>query len=162
MKKLLFYERLQPGLSFQPYTAKVFSLDVSPQISYRVTKYASMGLGWVYRVGFDKEYDYFVSNQGLSGFRGFVNYRLVKGLSLYGEAERMTFRSVSKLSDQSGTTAVYNMNIGLGKRYKVSPKIYGSILALYRIEFGDHAPGTTKFNLRMVFEYRFKRKPQAE
>ena len=115
----------------------------------------------LYRVGFDKKYATFISGQGVYGFRSYVDYKLVKGLFVHAEYEKIITNEHYAYSDKLTTPEFNSAYIGLGKRYPISRKIYGSLVALYKIEMDEHLTGTTKFNLRVIFEYKTKkvRKP---
>lgn len=161
LKERPLYERIVPGIALQTHGGNVFAIDFAPQVSYRITSYLSAGTGILYRVGFDKEYSSFISGQGVYGFRTFMDYRLVKGLFVHGEYERITVTDRFEYSDKLITSGFHSGYIGLGKRYPISRKFNGSLLALYKFEMGDHLVGTTKFNLRVIIEYKTKkiRKP---
>jgi hypothetical protein len=156
-----FYERIVPGISLQSYNNGVFALDFAPQIGYRLSTYLTAGAGAIYRVGFDRKYSTFASGQGVSGFRTFIDYRLVRGLFIHAEYERLTTSARFDYSENSATNIFNGAYLGLGKRYPISRKLYGGVIALYKIEMGDHLAGTSKFNLRLTFEYKTKkvRKP---
>lgn len=161
LKERPLCERIVPGISFQTHKSDVFAVDLAPQISWRFSTFLSAGVGMFYRVGFDQRYDYFAAGQGIHGFRTFTDYRLVKGLFVHAEYE-MTYTSQKfAFADPASPTVFNSMYVGLGKRYLLSRKIYGNLIALYKIEMKDHLAGTSKFNLRVVLEYKTKkvRKP---
>lgn len=156
-----FYERIVPGIAFQTFSGSVFALDFAPQVAYRINTRWSVGAGGIYRAGFDKKYELFMQGQGISGFRIFTDCRIVKGLFLHGEYEKITASNRFAYSDQLRSSSFNNACIGLGKRYPISRKFYGSLIALYKAELSGHLPSSSKFNLRIVFEYKTKkvRKP---
>jgi hypothetical protein len=159
-----FYERLIPGISLQAYNTSAFSMDFSPHLGYRLTERWSVGLGVVYRAGFNERYSSFVRSEGIYGFRNYISFKAIKGFYLHGEFE--TLRLAERVKPPAETNFqqnVYASHFGVGKQYPISRKINGTLLALYRIEYDGHLPGMSKINLRVGFNYVTKksRKPTA-
>ncbi len=159
-----FYERLIPGISLQAYNTSAFSMDFSPHLGYRLAERWTVGLGAVYRTGFNERYSSFVRSEGIFGFRNYISFKAIKGFYLHGEFE--TLRLAERVKPPAETNFqqnVYASHFGLGKQYPISRKINGTLLALYRIEYDGHLPGMSKINLRVGFNYVTKksRKPTA-
>ena len=71
-------ERLYPGIFFQATNSKFFSLDLAPQIHYKVTTRFDVGLGFIYRINYDFKKSSLVQNNALYGFKAFSNFKIYK------------------------------------------------------------------------------------
>jgi hypothetical protein len=163
MKEKTFYERMVPGITFQVYNNDQFMLDVAPQIGYRLSTRLTTGIGGTYRISAGKQYANFLSSAGVYGYRIYNDFTLFKGIFVHAEFEslRLDSEKIPQLKEALNIK-VQGIYFGLGKRYNISPKLKGSILALYRVEYKGDLPGVSKVNLRMGFDYNTKKKRKIQ
>lgn len=157
LKDKPFYERLQPGVTVQTYNADIFQVDIGLQLGYRLTNKWTVGVGGIHRFGVSREFDYFIQSQDTYGYRSFLNLKIVKSLYVYGEYEWLK-HSLQKLqvseTESSNSSAIA---LGLSKRFNLSKKINGNILALYKIEASKSSINMNKFGVRLGFNWNTKK-----
>jgi len=157
-----FYQRLVPGFTFQSYGSKVFTLDLATQIGYRFSPRFTAGVGATYRTGFDKQFKYFATGLGVYGMRTYFDFAALKGIYVHAEYEYLkvnTARFVQPPVKDANQTFASSSYFGLGKKFNVSRNIKGTVMGLYRVEYEGHLPSMNKVNVRVGFEYVF-RKPK--
>lgn len=153
-----FYQRLVPGLNWQLYNKGFVSSDISLQTGYRFTSRLTVGIGAVYRVGFDKQFDSFVKGMKTFGGRVYMDMLVVKGMFVHGEFEALKQdASYTMHANETISPRVYESNFGLGKRFNITRNIRGNILAIYRVEYKGEPPAANKINVRMGIDYVFRR-----
>ena len=81
MKSKRFIERLVPGLYLQYQQKNFYLLDVNPYVGYKLTGRFTTGFGWNHRYAYDKDSRAFNSRSRIFGPRGYVDFKLGKGLS---------------------------------------------------------------------------------
>lgn len=161
-----FYERLVPGLTTQVYNKDYFQMDVALQVGYRLMPRLTAGVGVTYRLGFDKQFEYFVHSEEIYGGRVYVDFAIKSGVFLHGEFEALKYTTppsttVPTVQTEYKPNTVYGSYFGLGKRFNVSRQIRASVIALYRVEYEGELPSMSKFNIRMGFDYRFRNKKES-
>ena len=153
-----FYQRLVPGLMWQLYTKDFVSADVSLQVGYRVTPHLTTGIGGIYRLGFDKHFDYFVKGLQTFGGRAYADLTITKGLFVHGEFEALKLHpSITINTREPLSKHVYESYFGLGKRFNITRNIRGNVLGLYRLEYSGKLPAASKVSVRFGVEYVFRR-----
>ncbi len=156
-----FYQRLVPGVTFQIYNNKQVSIDLATQLGYRFSPKLIGGIGFIYRTGFSKNYKYFASAQGVYGGRAYVDFKVHKGIFAHGEFEVLNInpnKVYQNQTQESTTTKIYGSYFGLGNKFKVSSKIMGSVLGLYRVDYNGSLPAMNKINVRLGFDYVIKKR----
>lgn len=123
-------QRLIPGITLQFFKEKTFSIDVNPNLGYRLRHNLDFGLGYVYR--FDALE--FEPAKTTYGPRLYLRRTLKKSLSLYTEFESLrTFIPPldHQVSDENESRKwVYGVNIGLTKKFKLYKKLQCSTTVL--------------------------------
>jgi len=153
-----FYQRLVPGIMWQIYTKEFVSADVSLQVGYRFTPHLTAGIGGIYRLGFDKHFEYFVKGLQTFGGRVYTDLSISRGLFLHSEFEALKLHpSVSTNTHESLSKRVYESYFGLGKRFNITRNIRGNVLGLYRVEYSGKLPAANKVSVRFGIEYVFRR-----
>jgi len=153
-----FYQRLVPGLMWQLYTKDFVSADVSLQVGYRVTPHLTAGIGGIYRLGFNKHFDYFVKGLQTFGGRAYTDLTISKGLFAHGEFEVLKLHpSITTNTREPLSKHVYESYFGLGKRFNITRNIRGNVLGLYRVEYSGKLPAASKVSARFGVEYVFRR-----
>jgi hypothetical protein len=154
-----FYQRLVPGLTWQVYKRDYVSVDLALQTGYRVSPRLTAGVGFLYRVGFDKDFDTFVRGLRTYGGRGYLDFAVRKGIFAHGEFEGL--RVEPSLAAPGAAEPIenraYASYFGLGKRFNVTRNLRGSMLGLYRLEYKGELPGVNKISARFGIEYVFRR-----
>lgn len=153
-----FYQRLVPGIMWQLYTKDIVSADVSLQVGYRITPHLTTGLGGIYRLGFDKHFDYFVQGLQTFGGRVYADLAITKGLFAHSEFEAMKLHpSITTNTREPLSKRVYESYFGLGKRFNITRNVRGNVLGLYRVEYSGKLPAASKVSVRFGVEYVFRR-----
>lgn len=150
LKKLEFGTNLQFGKtnSFLPSTA-----DIAGQVAYKFHQNGSFGIGASYKLGFGTLRSISISHQGL-GLRSFLDYKLKGSFFVNGGFEynyNAGFHSVDELRNLTAWQS--SALLGLSKKYRISKKLKGNIVALYDFLHKVHTPQTQPFVFR--FGYNF-------
>ena len=145
-------------MTLQTYNKDKFTIDWAAQAGYRVSGRLTAGVGYTYRISFSKSHTNWVRGEGISGYRLYSDFTLLKSFYVHGEFEALTIdRKRQPLLLETSDNHIYGSYFGLGKRYNVSRKIKGSIMGLYRADYKGEVPGLSKINLRMGFDYNLKK-----
>jgi hypothetical protein len=158
MKGRPFRERFILGITLQSHTNDKVTMDAAVQAGYRLSGRLTTGIGYTYRVSMGKENVNWIRNEGISGYRFYADFRLMKTFYAHGEFEALTI-NVFKHPALSETLLdeVYGSYFGLGKRFEISRKIKGSVIGLYRVDYKGSVPGLNKINLRLGFDLNLKK-----
>jgi hypothetical protein len=153
------YQRLVPGLTWQVYNKGDVSIDFGLQTGYRLTPRLTAGLGFTYRVAFDKKYEYFAKGLFTYGSRVYTDFMISKGVFAHLEFERMNLGSELR---QQGTDVLpgiaYGSYVGLGKHINITRHWRAHVQGLYRIEYTGELPDVNKLSVRFGVDYVFRRK----
>jgi hypothetical protein len=158
MKGKPFRQRFVPGMTIQTYNSNKFIFDSGVQAGYRVTGRLTAGLGYTYRLSVDKGNLDWVAGEGVSGYRVYTDFRLMKSFYVHGEFEMLNVDGLKQpLALETSSDKVYGSYFGIGKRYNVSRKVKGSIIGLYRVDYKGSVPGLNKVNVRIGFDLNLKK-----
>jgi hypothetical protein len=153
-----FYQRLVPGITWQIYTKDFVSADVSLQVGYRVTPRLTTGIGAIYRLGFDKQFDFFVKGLKTFGGRAYLDMTIVKGLFAHAEFEALKLHPTTNLNtNEAFSNKLYESYFGFGKRFNITRNVRGNVLGLYRVEHAGKLPAASKVSVRFGIDYVFRR-----
>jgi hypothetical protein len=158
-----FRQRFIPGITIQAFNQRKVTTDVGIQGSYKISGKLTAGLGYVHRLSFGKENVNFVSSDGISGYRSFLQFGLVKGLFAHGEFETLKLTEVKQsILYEDLPSRVYGSYFGLGKKYSLSKVWRGSIMALYRVNYSGEVPGISKIAMRMTFDLSLRKQKKRD
>lgn len=158
MKGQPFRQRFIPGMTLQTYNKDKFTFDWAIQAGYRMTGRLTTGLGYTYRLSVDKDNRNWVAGEGISGYRFFTDFRLLKTFYAHGEFEFLTIDKLKQpVQIETYSTEVWGSYFGIGKRYNISRKVKGSIIGLYRVDYEGSVPGLSKVNMRIGFDLSLKK-----
>lgn len=158
MKGKPFRQRFVPGITIQAYNAEKFTVDCAIQTGYRLSGRLTMGAGYTYRISMSEDNTNFIAGEGVSGYRFYADFVLLKGFYIHGEFEKLSLnRSKQPLLLESSPDVVNGSYFGIGKRYNVSRKVKGSVSALYRVNYTGEVPGQSKVTLRVGLDLNLKK-----
>lgn len=151
-------ERLVPGVMLQLYSKSIYSVDVAPQLGYRVSGRITSGIAGVYRLGFNKNYSSYVRSMHVYGGRIYTDAIVKKGFFFRVEGEWLRTINMIHSSREESDASVWSGHYGIGKQYNITRQLKGNILLLYRTEFSGHLPEQSKFNLRVGLNVATKKR----
>lgn len=133
MEGKTLFERLVVGGTFNVISTKPFSLDLSPQLGYKLTSRFFAGIGMNYRITFSDsiKYSWYVSPRN-TAFKAFASYDIIKSWYGYLESEISGSMGHSVEQDEKSKWSV-NYFIGAGRRFLIHPKLYMTVTALYNL-----------------------------
>jgi len=152
MEGKTLWEHLLIGGNFNVVSTQPFSLDLSPQLGYKIRTNLAVGVGMNYRYTYSDTIrnGYYVSPTNTS-FKAFVNYDIIKSFFLYTEFERSGIKSAS--NDKTAKTWKNNYFVGVGRKFLVVPKVYLTITALYNLNNESRNPvHPHRFQIRTGFQ----------
>ncbi|MFZ6009787.1 MAG: hypothetical protein ACOYXT_05505 [Bacteroidota bacterium] len=159
MKGKPMRERFVPGITFQVYNNSKFVMDLATQTGYRISGRLTTGLGFTYRFSVSEKNPDWIRNEGIYGGRFYTDFTLLKGVYVHGDFELLHLdKDKMPLTSDTFRSQVWQSNYGLGKRYNISRKVKGSVMALYRVEYKGDVPGLNKVVLRMGFDLNLKKR----
>jgi len=152
MEGKTFWEHLLIGGNFNVVSTQPFSLDLSPQLGYKIRTNLAVGVGMNYRYTYSDSIKngYYVSPTNTS-FKAFGNYDIIKSFFLYTEFERSGIKSAT--NDKTAKTWKNNYFVGVGRKFLVVPKVYVTITALYNLNNESYNPvHPHRFQIRTGFQ----------
>ena len=152
MEGKTFWEHLLVGGNFNVVSTQPFSLDLSPQLGYKIKTNLAFGVGMNYRYTYSDSIKngHYVSPTNTS-FKAFGNYDIIKSFFLYTEFERSGIKSAS--NDKTAKTWKNNYFVGVGRKFLVVPKVYLTITALYNLNNESYNPvHPHRFQIRTGFQ----------
>jgi hypothetical protein len=154
-----FYQRIVPGITWQIYNQDYVSIDFGLQAGYRVSPKFTAGIGGVYRVGFSEDFDNYVKGLRTYGGRIYAELAIAKGVFAHGEFEMLKVNpAIQQATVDPVSDRVNGGYFGLGKRFKLSRTIRGSVQGLYRVEYNGELPDVNAITARFGVEYTFRKK----
>lgn len=158
MKGKPFRQRFIPGVTLQGYNNDKFAVDLAAQAGYRLTGRLSTGIGYTYRISISEDNTNLVSGEGVSGYRFYTDFRLIKSFFFHGDFETISLdRNKQPALFETKPGQVYGSYFGIGKRYNVSRKVHGTVMGLYHVNYKGEVPGLSKITLRIGFDYNLKK-----
>ena len=140
LEKEPFHKRLSYGGYFDIQSTDPFAMDFAPTVSYSINKKWQAGLSAMYRRTFGEQDSLSQIPLTSWGARVFTNYEVKKGFFGQLEYDRSfkknnteQLKSSSegkKVRKWSGVSAI---NMGIGRRFKLTSKINSSVLLLYDV-----------------------------
>jgi hypothetical protein len=150
--------RLVPGVTFQVLRQTVYSMDLGAQLGYRLTSNFTAGVGGSYRIGVSKKFEQYVQGLDVTGGRVYADLAFRKGWFPHAELEYVKAKVYDDDLERYDDAQIVQTNIGLGKSYKLSKRLNGYALLLYRFEWRGELPDRSKLNLRVGFNFDTKKR----
>lgn len=155
-----FGERVIPGLTLQTMRGEDFVVDFGLQAGYRLTERLMAGVGVTYAVGFNKSYDLYARGLNTFGGRVYGDFLIMNGFFAHGEFALGQFRNYPASPEEPAVNTC-GINTGIGKRFNLSKRLKGSMVALYRFEIKGESPQQSKINVRFGFDLYPSRKKKV-
>ena len=156
-------ERLIWGGTFQVRPGSPTHIDLSPQVTYRVSPRSGIGLGAVYRVSVvAKGFDEILSHENeIFGLRSFYEWQAYKGFFIHGEYELLNTGTKSATQDDEWDNEerkwLPNAFLGIKKKYSISRRVIGNLQLLYNFSYD---PATSPYSRRWVVRFGFELAPR--
>jgi hypothetical protein len=141
-----WFNRVVAGLNFQMTSWEPLALDISPVFGYRITKRIQLGTGFNYRL-FAEEHNPSTWSFSTRDYRLFTSYLATQSLFGLVEWEESKYKTIR--DDDVDYRWRSNLNLGVGKKLLIHPKMYFTVTALYNVS--PHAD-SDRFNVRLGFE----------
>jgi hypothetical protein len=125
-------ERWVIGGNFNIANTSPLMIDLSPQLGYRINKKFQVGVSGIYRTKFVDSMR--VSNTvpaDVYGYSAFATYGLMLNFFAYAEFERTSSAVKQKTIDPKAAQWVSTALIGIGRQFRLHPKINASVLLLW-------------------------------
>lgn len=121
-------------------------IDYSPSIAYAMTGKIRIGTGVTGRIKIGKGED---DKDNLFGYRGFLEYDILKNIYLHGEYERTGLKVTDQQSDVESRVWTDRWMLGLGTDINIPGLLNGTLLILYNFD-NDLAssPNPRRFQIR--------------
>ncbi len=139
--------RLLLGSYFQFYREPSFQVDLSPFVGYRFNTRWSVGVGGSYRAAFRRIPGSAPVYQG----RVFVEGEVYRGFAAHVAYERSGPSSPVLSQGEDRAIVDQHLLVGIGKSYRITRKIRGTTLLLYRPGDIDQSLQLSRWNLRTGF-----------
>ncbi len=155
MKEKLLGQRLRVGMGFQLHKSKPFGLDISPNLSYQLTKKFSIGASGTYRTSLDGDEKYFITRENEAyGIRIFTESVLYKGFFGHVEFERLHTTNSKVLIKDASSPQNWNNGLfmGLGRTFNFTKGIRGNVIVLYNFLNDKTNPNRKAWNIRFGFD----------
>ena len=147
-----FGERLTYGGTMQVLTQPQLAFDVSPLLGYRFNKRFTLGVGATYRLALSKNPVSVVTENATYGCRAYAEYNIIRSFLLHGEYERMSQAAPAPGQDDLQRSWQTSLLVGVGKTYRITNKLQGSILFLYNLRHDKQTVYPRPFMIRAGFQ----------
>jgi len=148
-----FRERFVVGTYLQIQKVDRISVDISPQVGYKLSGLFTWGVGTTYRVYFTGDDLSAAYDDKVFGVRTYINATVFKGFYLHGEYEAMsTFISdIDGNGQEVGAKKWVNgAFFGIGNSYRITRNIKGSAQVLYNMAY---KLGESPYGNKVVFRF---------
>ncbi len=155
MKEKSFGQRLRVGMGFQLHKSKPFGLDISPNLTYQLTKKFSIGASGTYRTSIDGDEKYFITRENEAyGIRVFTDRVIYKGFFGHVEFERLHTKNSKVLIQDVASPQNWENGLfmGLGKTFNFTKGIKGNVIVLYNFLNDKTNPNQKAWNIRFGFD----------
>ena len=147
-----FSERLIYGGTMQVLTQPQLAFDLSPLLGYRFNKRFTLGVGATYRLALSKNPVSVVTENATYGGRAYAEYNIIRSFLLHGEYERMSQAAPAPGQDDLQRSWQTSLLVGIGKTYRITNKLQGSILFLYNLRHDKQTVYPRPFMIRAGFQ----------
>lgn len=153
-----FWDRLVFGGTFQIHIDEQSSIDLNPEISYRINKKWDVGIGGNYRVNAAVE-DLLgaIQDRKIYGYRVFTEYQLYKSFYGHVEFESLAARPVDA---PDGAAVKWNNSLlaGIERRFRLGEAVEAQISLLYNFMHKNNPLYNSPWNVRFGFSFTGKDK----
>jgi hypothetical protein len=139
--------RLLLGSYLQFYREPSFQVDLSPFVGYRFNTRWSVGVGGSYRAAIRRVPGSAPIYQG----RMFVEGEVYRGFAAHVAYERSGLSSPVLSRGEDRAVVDQHLLVGIGKSYRITRKVQGTTLLLYRPGDIDQSLPLSRWNLRTGF-----------
>ncbi len=151
MKQYPFHRRFQIGGTIDMASTDPLIFNIDLQLGYRINKYATIGVGGLYRKEFTSSNFDDITGDGY-GCLGFFSYEIVNSFFGYTEYQRITSGEIPEGSnDLIWDTAFY---LGLGRAVNLSKRFQMTIMLLYDLNNKANDLSIRPFTLRVGYRVR--------
>ncbi|MDR3713342.1 MAG: hypothetical protein P4L51_11035 [Puia sp.] len=154
-----FGKRLEYGVNLQFGSSTNWmpaSANTGLQLGYKLSDRSSVGIGVAYAMGLGTGWNHIrFSNQSL-GLRSYVKWKPSRQAKIFlqGGSEWNYLTQFGGLSDLKNFNAWQaSALLGIGKSFKISKKVSGSLVLLYDFLYDQHVPVTKPLLLRMGYNF---------
>ncbi len=133
-------ERIIIGLQLQVHRNDIYEIDLTPTLGYRIWDDIDIAIGGIYRLNLGEDGLHPQKSMDTYGFRTYGTWHYKRGI--YGQLEFERYRMWVPLyntTDSRKRDWVNGLNIGIGKRSKISRTMRSYIVALYSIGLNEPA-----------------------
>lgn len=149
-----FWERLVFGGTFQIHIDQQTSIDLNPELSYRINKMWDVGIGGNYRLNGELE-DLLgqARDSQIYGYRIFTEYFLFKGFYIHVEFESLASKTTEPVDHQE---VKWNNSLlaGIERRFNLGKNTQAQISLLYNFMHKNNPLYTSPWNVRFGFSFK--------
>lgn len=149
-----FWERLVFGGTFQIHIDRQTSIDLNPELSYRINKKWDIGIGGNYRL--NGELDDLLGqakDSQIYGYRVFTEYFLLKNFYAHVEFESLAAKSTVP-TDNKKVQWNNSLLAGLERRFNLGANVQAQISLLYNFMHKSNPLYTSPWNVRFGFSFK--------
>ncbi|SMD37965.1 hypothetical protein SAMN04488029_3564 [Reichenbachiella faecimaris] len=157
-----FWERLVFGGTFQIHIDRQTSIDLNPELSYRINKKWDVGVGGNYRVNGEIE-DILGSaqDQKIYGYRIFTEYFLLRDFYAHVEFESLAAKSTNP-TDHKEVQWNNSLLAGIERRFNLGANVQAQISLLYNFMYKSNPLYGSPWNVRFGFSFKKGKKKGDE
>lgn len=162
LKGTSFWHRLVFGGTFQIHIDQQTSIDLNPELSYRINKKWDVGIGGNYR--FNGEIEDVLGaaqDQRIYGYRLFTEYFLLKDFYAHVEFESLAAKSTDPIDR---TEVQWNNSVlaGIERRFNLGKSAQAQISLLYNFMHKSNPLYNSPWNVRFGFSFKGKENKSEE
>lgn len=157
-----FWERLVFGGTFQIHIDQQTSIDLNPELSYRINKKWDVGIGGNYRL--NGEIDDLLGqaqDRQIYGYRVFTEYLLFKDFYAHVEFESLAAKSTAP-TDNGQVQWNNSLLAGIERRFNLGKNVQAQISLLYNFMHKDNPLYNSPWNVRFGFSFKKGKKKDKE
>ncbi|WP_420581313.1 hypothetical protein [Reichenbachiella sp.] len=149
-----FWERLVFGGTFQIHIDQQTSIDLNPELAYRINKKWDVGIGGNYRL--NGEFDDLLGqaqDRQIYGYRVFTEYFLLKNFYAHLEFESLAAKSTAP-TDRNTVEWNNSLLLGIERRFNLGSNTQAQISLLYNFMHKDNPLYNSPWNVRFGFNFK--------
>ena len=154
LKEKPMAERFVFGGNFQIHIDENTSIDISPEISYRINKQFDIGVGGTYRLNVTtKEIANNIKEKQVIGTRAFAEHLLFKSFWFHGELEGLK----ASFEETQSNKWHYSILAGIERRFAISGNLQGQLSILYNFSYQNNPLYNSPWTFRFGFNVKGKK-----